>query len=129
MLRPSLVLLVALAGAPVALAQSGPPASRPAAAIQAGTYDLQITFGGGVLEGTLTIRFIGDSLDAKLLVGDHESPVHPTRRDGARLTLESGPGMQVRYTLTFAGETVTGSFTYDGSEGTVAGRRRRPAGS
>lgn len=129
MLRTSLVLLVALTGAPLALAQSGPPASRPNAAIPAGTYDLQITFGGGVLEGSLTLRYTGDSLDVKLLVGDHESPVRPTRRDGARLTLESGPGMAIRYLLTFAGETVTGSFTYDGSEGTVAGRRRRPAGN
>ncbi len=128
MLRSAAFLFAALCCASVAQSQSRPatPATRPATVIQAGTYDLEITYGGGVLEGTLIVAMPGDSLRVTLLVGDHESPVHVARRDGALLILESAPAMGIRYQLTFAGEAVSGAFTYDGSEGTVAGRRRQP---
>lgn len=124
MRRPALALFAALAVASTARAQSG-----PSAAIQAGTYDLEITFGGGVLEGRLDITIVGDSLATRLQVGGHDSPVRAGARRGNRLVLEPvTPGVQVRYELEFRGETVSGTFVYEGQEGAVAGRRRRPAG-
>jgi hypothetical protein len=104
-----------------ATAQSGP-------AIQSGTYDLDIAFGGGLQKGTLVITRVGDNLDAKLTVGDHDSPVRPARRDGARLTLQSGPGIQIRYELEFKGDDVAGTFIYQGESGSVTGKRRRSGG-
>jgi hypothetical protein len=108
-------------------AQSAAPAR--ATAIQSGTYLLEITFGGGVLEGTLQVTAAGDSLAVTLIVGDHESPVRPGERRGNRLVLEStNPSLQLRYELEFKGETVSGTFTYDGQSGAVTGRRRSAQG-
>jgi len=131
MLRAACTLLVALALAPSVHAQGGPPpAAAPGASrIPAGTWALEITFGGGVLEGSLQVSPVGDSLVVKLLVGDHQSPVRPGAREGNRLVLESAsPGVDVRYVLEFRGDEVTGTFSYGGESGRVSGRRRPPAG-
>ena len=95
------------------------------AAIRAGTYDLEIAFGGGVLEGRLVVELKGDSVGVAVYVGDHQSPVSVTARDGDALTLESPKGeVALRYLLRFDGDAVSGSFTYDGAEGTLVGKRR-----
>jgi hypothetical protein len=101
----------------------------PSSSIRAGTYDLEIVFGGGTLEGKLEIRTSGDSLVAKMNVGDHESPIRAGERKGNRLALVSAsPGVQLHYDLEFSGDAVKGTFTYDGQSGSVSGKRR-PAGS
>ena len=87
-----------------------------------------MAFGDGVTPGTLVITTEGDSLGARLHVGEHDSPVHPTRPQGSRLILEGNPGVKIRYQLDFKGDEVSGSFTYEGEVGTVTGKRRR-AGS
>jgi hypothetical protein len=97
--------------------------------IRPGTYDLEITFGGGTLEGTLVVTQVGDSLGTKLMVGGHDSPVHLARRNGANIVLESDPGISIRYRLEFSGDEVQGTFVYDGEPGSVAGKRRGSAGS
>lgn len=113
---------VALVVASSAAAQSGPT-------IRTGSYVLEITFGGGVLEGTLDVVAAGDSLAVTLTVGDHVSPVRAAERRGNRLVLVgTNPGMAIRYELTFDGDRVTGTFSYDGQTGTVTGRRRAGAG-
>ena len=122
----ALVLSTAGVGAAAPSTHLGPGAIAPAAAaIRAGTYDLEIAFGGGVLEGRLVIAVEGDGIGAELFVGEHVSPVKPTSRDGDTLTLESPKGeIAIRYRLRFDGDLVSGSFTYDGNEGNVTGRRR-----
>lgn len=120
MLRVVFTLFALLGGVAVAQAQ--------APAIRAGTYDLEVAFGGGVMEGTLVITSVGDSIDARLKVGGHDSPVRPSHREGARLTLEGTAGAKIRYQLDFKGDEVSGSFTYEGDAGSVTGKRRRAAG-
>lgn len=97
------------------------------AQIQAGTYPLEIAFGGGILEGLLVIAMPRpDSMAVTLNVGDHGSPVRIASRQGNKLVLESAtPGMQLRYDLEFRGDSVVGPFTYSGDTGSVRGRRRR----
>ena len=113
-------ILAVLAAATTVQAQTSP--------IRTGTYDLEIAFGGGVMAGTLVLTRAGDSLGARLNIGDHDSPVHPTRPQGPRLVLEGNPGVQVRYQLDFKGDEVSGSFVYEGQSGTVTGKRRRGTG-
>lgn len=130
--RAACSLLVALALAPAVHAQGGaPPApTRAPSAILTGTWALEITFGGGVLEGSLQLSTVGDSLVARLMVGDHQSPVRAGAREGNRLVLESAsPGVDVRYVLEFRGEELTGTFRYGGDTGSVTGRRNRPSGN
>jgi len=116
----SVLLLTLVAVLPARAQTSASPGG-----IEPGIYDLEITFGGGILAGTLTLRAQGDSLGVTLLVNDHESPVRPTGREGSRLVLESStPGTDIRYQLEFRGAVVTGSFTYNGDPGSVTGKRR-----
>lgn len=130
--RLAFALLLSVAPvAPLALAnaQGAAPApataSRPSSSIRAGTYDLEIIFGGGTLEGTLEVKPAGDSLLTTLFVSGHVSPVKPTKRQGGRLTLESTTAaLPIRYDLEFKGDDVSGTFTYDGQAGSVSGRRR-----
>ena len=117
MLRVACTLIAALAVATVGQAQTS--------SIRTGTYDLEIAFGGGVINSVLVLTPAGDSLAARLQVGDHDSPVRATRPQGSRLILEGSQGVQVRYQLEFKGDEVTGSFTYEGDVGTLTGKRRR----
>src|SRR5688572_7866033 len=95
MLRVALTLAAAItfaSTADVANAQATRTAnaaqSHQAGTIQPGTYDLQITFGGGTMDGTLAIAMVGDSLDAKLNLGsDHAPPIKSIVRKGSHLTL------------------------------------------
>lgn len=109
-----------------ASAQAVATRTQPAdTTIQAGTYDLEITYGGGLLEATLEIAYVRDSITAVLKLGDHESPVKAGARRGSKLTLEpKSAGMDVRYELDFTGTTVKGTFTYQGQAGDVKGKRR-----
>lgn len=96
MLRLAIAVLAA-ATVPAAHAQQTQPA-----AIQPGTYDLDVTFGGGLMTATLHVTTTGDSLAVTLHVADHASPVRAGQRQGNRLVLESTvPGMDVRYELEF----------------------------
>jgi hypothetical protein len=114
---------IAVAIASPAAAQDARPAT---AASLAGTYDLEIIFGGGAIEGKLQLTAVGDSLAVKLDVGDHQSPVKIGERKGNKLTLVStSPAMSLKYDLEFAGDAVKGTFDYDGSPGTVTGKRKR----
>ena len=120
MFRVACTLVAALSCATVSQAQTS--------FIRAGTYDLEIAFGGGVMSGLLVITREGDSLGTRLQVGDHDSPVRPARLQGTRLVLEGNQGVQVRYQLDFKGDEVSGSFAYEGQAGTVTGKRRRGTG-
>lgn len=133
MFRVAFITVGLLSWGAYARAQTPSPGSSPAlvrtsTAIRPGTYDLEIAFGGGIMEGTLVLTNAGDTLQARMAVGGHDSPVRPVRGQGADLTLESGAGLQVRYQLRFTGDSLSGTFVYDGEAGTVTGRRR-PAGS
>lgn len=126
MLRAACVLATFLCATPVLHAQASPAAGHPVQArtIQAGTYDLSITFGGGVIPGSLTIGYTRDSLTAGVIVGEHESPVRPGAQKGNSLVLEgTSPAVKIRYELSFRGDSVTGTFVYEGQSGVVAGRR------
>jgi opacity protein-like surface antigen len=113
----------AVAVATSAAAQDARPAT---AASIAGTYDLEIIFGGGAIEGKLQLTAVGDSLTVKLDVGDHQSPVKVGERKGNKLTLVStSPAMSLKYDLEFGPDTVKGTFDYDGNPGTVTGKRKR----
>lgn len=93
--------------------------------IRTGTYDLEILFGGGVMEGALTLTASGDSLVAALMVSNHPSPVRAGEQDRNRLTLVStSAAMDVGYSLEFSGDDVSGTFRYNGQDGSVTGKRR-----
>lgn len=128
MRRLLFALLLTLSPAALASAQAGAPtrASRQASGpIRAGTYDLEIVFGGGAMEGTLEVQSGSDSLVTTLHVSGHVSPAKPTKRQGSRLTLESTTAaLPIRHDLEFRGDEVSGTFTYYGQPGAVSGRRR-----
>ena len=127
MLRTAFVLASFLCATPAIHAQASPAASHGAPAIRPGTYDLAITFGGGVIPGSLKIGYVKDSLTAGVIVGEHESPVKPGAQKGNTLVLEpASPGVKIRYELAFRGDSVTGTFEYEGQAGSVAGRRAAP---
>jgi hypothetical protein len=94
--------------------------------VKPGTYDLELTTGGGVLQGTLALTAAGDSLTAKIHVGDHDAPpVRSLTRTGNHLVLDLGEaGLNVVYQLDFDGDTVKGRFTFNGDPGFVTGKRR-----
>lgn len=137
MYRPVLAVFAVLLFSNSALAQAAPPApasatppSRSATdhapGIQAGTYDIELAFGGGTMAGTLVIKTVGDSLDAKLLVGEHSPPINSITRKGSQLTLAGkGEGIDVRYDLQFSGDALIGKFTFNGDGGGVTGKRRK----
>jgi hypothetical protein len=137
MVHAALTLVALFTSANLALAQAAgptaaghPPAKPPAAAqsstILPGTYDLEIAFGGGVMDGTLVIAMVGDSLDAKLTVGEHAPPIKSVVRKGSHLTLSGkGDGVDVAYELDFSGDALVGKFTFNGDGGAVTGTRRK----
>lgn len=126
-----LTLLLAALNARVVSAQA--PASTSASApktaatgIRPGTYDLEVAFGGGVIQGTLELTAVRDSLTAKLHVGEHEPPVRSITRKGTHLLVDAGAeGMQLAYDFQFDGDAVSGSFTFNGDAGLVTGKRRK----
>jgi hypothetical protein len=137
LLRPSTLaatfFLVALTsttvsaqGAAAASSAQKPAATSSSTAIRPGTYDLDVAFGGGILQGTLELATVGDSLTAKLHVGEHEPPIRTLTRQGSRLTLNAGAeGMSLVYELKFDGDAISGSFTMNGDQGLVTGKRRK----
>ena len=104
--------------APAAFAQAPSPATahKPVAAggsIRAGMYDIELAIGGGVLQGTLELTAVGDSLAAKIGVGDHAPPpIKSIKRNGTQLAIN-------------AGDAVTGKFTFNGDPGLISGKRRK----
>lgn len=123
-----LVLLALAVYAHHAQAQSSPtPAatSSQGATVTPGSYDLEITFNGGVIEGLLVLKSEGDSLSATLTVGDHGSPIRSVTRKGSSLTLHGDPSLNLRYELQFKGDELTGSFTFNDQQGTLTGKRRK----
>jgi hypothetical protein len=122
-LRKAVILAVALAiSAPMA------PAQQPRA-IQAGTYDLSLAYGGGIVPATMEIGYKGDSITVSVKLGDHASPVKPGARTGSKLILEStNPSNDVRYELDFKGDEVTGKFRFQGENSTLTGKRRKQGG-
>jgi opacity protein-like surface antigen len=130
----SRILLVAAVAALVVPSAARAQAAQPAAAapaqrssgIQPGTYDLELTYGGGTMPGTLVVTVVGDSTEAKLLVGDHAPPIKSVTRKGSQLTLSgAGDGVDVRYDLQFSGDSLIGKFTFNGEPGAVTGKRRK----
>jgi hypothetical protein len=112
-----------------AFAAIATPAQAQPRAIQPGTYDLKLAFGGGILDATMEVGYKGDSITVSIKLGDHASPVKPGARDGNKLILEStSPSNDVRYELEFKGDDVTGKFRYQGDMSTLTGRRRKQGG-
>jgi hypothetical protein len=116
----ALAVVALLTLAPTLRAQAAPTPRS----IQAGTYQLAITFGGGIMPGTLTISYVRDSLRAGMVVGEHESPVKLSTQKGNTLVLDAAsPAVRIRYDLAFRGDSVSGTFVYEGQSGLVAGKR------
>jgi hypothetical protein len=123
-------VVLVLAVPTTAHAQASQPAiatpAQHASAIRPGTYDLEITYGGGTMPGTLVVTVVGDSTDAKMSLGDHAPPIKSVTRKGAQLTLAgAGDGIDVRYDLQFNGDAVVGKFVFNGEPGAVTGTRRK----
>ena len=121
MFRIATLLVPLLLGASTARAISAQsPTIRP------GTYDLEVAFGGGVIQGTLQLTAIGDSLAVKLHVGEHEPPARKITRKGAQLVVDAGAeGTHLIYDFQFDGDAVSGSFNLNGDAGLVTGKRRK----
>ena len=121
-----LIVALPIAAAPAQSTKAAAP-SAAAGTIRPGVYDLELAIGGGILQGTLELTAAGDSLTAKLHVGDHEPPpVRSLTRTGSRIVLNvGGEGMKVIYELNFDGDGVSGTFTFNGDPGLVTGKRRK----
>jgi hypothetical protein len=93
----------------------------------AGTYELEITTDDGTLLGSLSLKRADDAFVAELVAGANRPAVKSFVRDGNGYVLTGGHGeFVVVYKLTFAGDSVTGSFKMStGLAGTVAGARKR----
>ena len=128
MLRAAAALAAFVCATPALHAQASPAAhGAQGPVIKPGMYELAITFGGGVIPGSLKIGYVKDSLTAGVIVGEHESPVKPGAQKGSNLVLEAAsPAVKIRYELFFRGDSVTGTFQYDGQAGLVAGKRAAP---
>ncbi|HUQ83288.1 MAG TPA: hypothetical protein VM076_19195 [Gemmatimonadaceae bacterium] len=117
--------------APAAFAQSSGAAVAASksntAAIQPGMYDIELAIGGGTLNGTLELKQVGDSLAPTIRVGDHPPPpIKSVMRNGSALDIAAGDaGTNVAYKLKFNGETLSGTFTFNGDPGFVTGKRRK----
>lgn len=127
MLRILRTFLPTLLLASAAVAQNSTPPARPAGSVTPGTYELEVAFGGGILEGLLTVPAARDSASLVMMVAGHQSPVQQTKRQGNLLVLDNKtPDQKIHFELTFDGEGVKGSFTFGDGGGTVTGRRRAP---
>jgi len=120
-------IIAACAAAP-SLAQSN--SARPAAAsdtAKLGTYDLEITTDDGTMLGSLSLKRANEALVAELVAGGNRPAVKSFVRDGNGYVLTGGHGeFVIVYKLTFAGDSVTGSFKMStGLAGTVAGAHKR----
>ena len=128
-MRPLLLasIIAACAAAP-SLAQSN--SARPATAsdtAKLGTYDLEITTDDGTMLGSLSLKRANEALVAELVAGGNRPAVKSFVRDGNGYVLTGGHGeFVIVYKLTFAGDSVTGSFKMStGLAGTVAGTHKR----
>jgi len=120
-------IIAACAAAP-SLAQSS--SARPAAVsdtAKLGTYDLEITTDDGTMLGSLSFKRANEALVAELVAGGNRPAVKSFVRDGNGYVLTGGHGeFVIVYKLTFAGDSVTGSFKMStGLAGTVAGAHKR----
>jgi len=118
-----------LLSAPAAFAQApaAPAAAKTtvtAGPIKLGTYDIELAIGGGTLAGTLELKQAGDGMSALIRVGDHNPPpIKSLARTGSQLDITAGDeGTNVVYKLTFAGDAVSGTFTFNGDPGLVSGK-------
>ena len=116
-----------IASAAFAQAPSTSATARPTGTIQTGIYDIELAIGGGTLPGTLELKPAGDSLSAVIKVGDHNPPpVTRIARTGSQLMISAGAdGVNVEYRLTFTGDALAGTFTFNGDPGLVSGKRRK----
>ena len=126
----TLTAAVLLAALPLTVtAAQAPKPAQPAASsgsVRPGTYDLELAIGGGTIQGNLALTATGDSLAAALHVADHDVPVKSLTRTGSRLTFDAGgEGMKVSYDIKFAGDSLSGSFIFNGDPGFVTGKRRK----
>jgi len=120
--------VVAACAAAPSFAQSNP--ARPKAlsdTARLGTYDLEITTDDGTLLGSLSLKRANEALVAELVAGANRPAVKSFVREGNGYVLTGGHGeFVVIYKLTFADDSVTGSFRMStGLAGTVAGARKR----
>ena len=129
MLRLAAVAAALLFATIPAIPASAQAPNAASGTVKPGLYDLELAMGGGVLQGTLLLTATGDSLTAKLHVGDHDAPpVRSLTRTGSHLVLNLGAqGTNVVYQLDFDGDAVKGSFTFNGDPGFVTGKRRAAA--
>jgi hypothetical protein len=126
----TLAAALLLAALPLAVTTAqAPKAAQPAASsgsVRPGTYDLDLAIGGGTIQGSLALTASGDSLTGALHVADHDVPVRNLTRTGSRLTFDAGgEGMKVSYDIKFAGDSISGSFIFNGDPGFVTGKRRK----
>ena len=126
----TLAAALVLAALPLAVTTAqAPKPTQPAApsgTVRPGTYDLDLAIGGGTIQGSLALTTSGDRLTGALHVADHDVPVRNLTRSGSRLTFDAGgEGMKVSYDIKFAGDSVSGSFIFNGDPGFVTGKRRK----
>lgn len=127
-------LLVAalLAAAAPALAQATPsktasPTRVVTDSARVGTYDLEIAMIDGTVTGELTIKREASGLSATIAAGQNRPAVKSFARQGDEYLLIGGHGdFTVTYRLTFAKDSVKGSFQMSGGlEGRVLGALKR----
>ena len=128
-MRPfATILALAFAAAATAGAQANPSSPRaPSDTARVGTYDLEVTTDGGTLTGELTVKRDPNGLTGDLTVGGNKPALKSFVREGDHYVLTGGHGTYtVTYTLTFANDSLGGSFKMSGGlAGTVLGAFRK----
>ena len=132
-MRTRIAVLVALVATTAAATTGAQDAKTSAKAQQSsaravtGTFDLGVQMGDGELPGVLTIESKTDGLHATIAVGAHPAPViKSVTRQGSSVKITAGDDKtSAIYNFTFAGDSLTGSYEFNGMKGRIRGIRRK----
>jgi hypothetical protein len=132
-MQARIAVLVAFAATAFADSARSQEPKTPAKAQQSsargvtGTFDLGVQAGDNELPGVLTIESKADGLHATIAVGAHPAPVVKTvTREGATVKITAGDETsRAIYNLTFSGDSLSGTYEFNGMKGRIRGLRRK----
>jgi hypothetical protein len=131
LMRTRIAVLVALVATTAATtgAQEAKTSAKTQSSARAvtGTFDLGVQMGDGELPGVLTIESKTDGLHATIAVGAHPAPVvKSVTRQGSSVKITAGDDKTPAiYNFTFAGDSLTGNYEFNGMKGRIRGVRRK----
>lgn len=121
------IAIAAVAAAGAQDAKAPTKAQQASARAVTGTFDLGVQAGDAEMPGVLTIESKSDGLHATIAVGAHPAPVvKSVTRQGATVKITAGDESSAAiYNLTFSGDSLTGTYEFNGMKGRIRGVRRQ----